>query len=340
MQDLRRAFKELRMAVNWRRQMRATWLVTGRMLAQVIRHDISLVAAGCAFYATLAMFPALSVMVSLYGLLFDPGSVGRQMQLLRGLLPPDAYTLIADQVTALVARPPAVLGLGLGIGLVIALWSASAGTKAMLSSLNTAYGAMERRGVVRFQATGLAITLAGIMGAILALAVLVALPAAVTFLYLSSYLRSWLHLISMGVLLLYVAVLLVFLYRFGPSPQRAGDTVRRRLLPGATLATLLWVGVAFVVSLYVGDFGGFDTTYGPLAAVAGVMLWFWASSFVVLVGAELNAVLTKRHRWMETDSVGGGVTADQPLLRQPAPRQSDDADRSAAGTPHVRRQAE
>jgi membrane protein len=277
------------------RNVRTAWRVVRRTLGQIIRHDISLVAAGCAFYATLAMFPALSVLVSLYGLVFDPASVGRQMELLRGLLPPDAFTLISDQVTALVARPKVELGLGLAIGLAIALWSASAGTKAMLTSLNRAYGVVERRGIVRFQATGLAITLAGILGAILALAVLVALPAAVAFLHLSSYLRSWLHLLSMLVMLLYVAVLLGFLYRFGPSPQRPPGRVRS-LLPGAALATLLWLSVAIGVSIYVGDFGGFDATYGPLAAVAGVMLWFWASSFVVLVGAELNAALASTAR--------------------------------------------
>lgn len=269
--------------------MRAVWRVMRLAAGQMLRHDISLVAAGCAFYATLAMFPALSVLVSLYGLIFDPASVGRQMELLHGLLPPDAFTLIADQVTTLVARPRAELGLGLAIGLVIALWSASAGTKAMLTSLNRAYGTVERRGLLRFQATGLAITLAGILGAALALAVLVALPAAVALLHASAWLRSWLHLLSMAVLLLYVAVVLGLLYRFGPSPVRHGRV--RRYLPGAALATLLWLSVAAAVSLYVGDFGGFDATYGPLAAVAGVMLWFWASSFVVLVGAELNAAL-------------------------------------------------
>lgn len=283
---------------NWRRQGWVIWLVLGRTLGQIMRHETSLVAAGCAFYATLAMFPALSTLISLYGLLFDPSSVARQMNVLRGLLPPDAFTLISDQVTTLVERPRAVLGLGLAIGLAIALWSASAGTKAMLSSLNTAYGTTERRGLIRFQATGLAITLAGIMGGVLALAVLVGLPAVAAFLHVSAYVRGWLGLISLGVLLLYVAVLLGFLYRFGPSPQRAGREPRRRLLPGAALATLLWLSVAVAVSIYVGDFGSFDATYGPLAAVAGVMLWFWASSFVVLVGAELNAVLATKHRWL------------------------------------------
>ena len=280
---------------KWRRAGWVVWLVLARTLRQIVRHNTSLVAAGCAFYATLAMFPALSTLVSLYGLLFDPLSVARQMDLLQGLLPPDAFNLISDQVTTLVARPPGVLGLGLAIGLVIALWSASAGTKAMLSSLNTAYGVVERRGLIRFQATGLAITLAGILGAVLALAVLVALPAALAFLYLSAYLKSWIHLLSMAILMVYVAALLGFLYRFGPSPQHAE---RRSLMPGAALATVLWLSVAVAVSVYVGDFGGFDATYGPLAAVAGVMLWFWASSFVVLVGAELNAVLATRHRWM------------------------------------------
>lgn len=275
----------------WR--VRGALVVTGRVLRQVQRHNTSVVAAGCAFYATLAMFPALSTLVSLYGLLFDPQQVARQMDLLQGLLPADAYGLIADQVAALVARPPAVLGFRLALGLAIALWSASAGTKAMLSSLNTAYGTAERRGTLRFQATGLTITLAGIVGAILALALLVALPVVAAMLWESATMNLLVHLASLGVMLLYVAALLGFLYRFGPSPRRHPGA-RRLVLPGVALATVLWLSVAAAVSVYVTNFAGFDATYGPLATVAGVMLWFWASSFVVLAGAEMNAALAHR----------------------------------------------
>lgn len=268
------------------------WQVGRRLLRQVQRHNTSVVAAGCAFYATLAMFPALSTLVSLYGLLFDPVQVANQMNLLQGLLPQDAFTLISGQVTTLVERPRAVLGLRLALGLAIALWSASAGTKAMLSSLNTAYGTREARGTLRFQATGLALTLAGILGAILALALLVALPVLAAMLWVSATMQLLVHLVSLGVMLLYVAVLLGCLYHFGPSPRQPEE--RRRLLPGVAMATLLWLSVAAAVSVYVSDYAGFDATYGPLATVAGVMLWFWASSFVVLAGAEFNAALAHR----------------------------------------------
>ncbi|OJY65867.1 MAG: hypothetical protein BGP12_18720 [Rhodospirillales bacterium 70-18] len=277
------------------------WRLLVRTLSQMQRHNTSQVAAGCAFYATLALFPALSTLVSVYGLAFDPASVERQMELLRGLLPPDAFTLIADQVRALVARPPGALGLRLTVGLAVALWSASAGTKAMLSSLNTAYGAAERRGTLRFEATGLVITLAGILGAVLALALLVALPAVAAFLRVAGAAQVVIHTASLLVLVLYVAVLLGSLYRFGPSPRGLahGTTPGRLVLPGVVLATLLWLSTAAAVSYYVADFAGFDVTYGSLAAVAGVMLWFWASCYVVLAGAEFNAVLGARHRWPE-----------------------------------------
>lgn len=285
-------FRELPVRVEAanRRVMRV-WRVAARTLARIQRHRTPLAAAGCAFYATLALFPALGVLVSLYGLAFDPASVERQMRLLDGLLPPDALSLISGQVARLVARPPASLGLGLAVALAAALWSSSAGTRAMLMSLNVAYGTGERRGWLRFQATGLAITGAGIVGAVLALATLVALPAAAAFLHLAGYLLDWLHVASLGVLLAYVAALLGFLYRFGPSPARHAGRPRRRLLAGAVLATVLWLSAAAGVSLYISDFSGFDATYGPLATFVGVMLWLWVSSLVVLTGAELNAVL-------------------------------------------------
>ncbi|MDE2583731.1 MAG: YihY/virulence factor BrkB family protein, partial [Rhodospirillales bacterium] len=109
-------------------------------------------AAGAAFYATMALFPAISTLISLYGLVFDRASVAGQLRFLRGLLPPQAYGLIAGRVGALVDQPSGQLGVGLAIASVIAFWSASAGTRSVLSALNVAYGVREQRGFVRFHA--------------------------------------------------------------------------------------------------------------------------------------------------------------------------------------------
>ncbi len=267
----------------WRQALiRAFWRIQS--------HRTDLAAAGCAFYATLALFPALSMLVSVYGLLFDPASVAQQLELLEGLLPPDAYSLIGRQVHDLVARPTATLGWNLALAAAITLWSASAGTKSMIAALNLAYDEDERRSTLGFQATGLAMTAASILAAIATVAVLVALPNLIGFLHLPTGTAALVHWASVLILVLFVLASLAFLYAAGPSRPRNHP---RRILPGAALATLLWLVASFLFTRYATDLASFDAVYGPLAAVAAIMLWFWVSTYVVLLGAELNSALEK-----------------------------------------------
>jgi membrane protein len=259
-----------------------------RTYKEISSDRISLVAAGCAFYATLALFPSISMLVSLYGLVFDPATVEPQLATLQGVLPPEAYTLIANWVHTLVSRGSATLGASLLISTLIALWSSATGTKAMLSALNLAYEEKERRSFVRFQLVGLFMTLCAILGAILGIAILVFLPVAVDFLGLSSYAKQLLRLGSLGLLLFFVLLSLSLLYRYGPSR----NTARWHwVTPGSLVATALWLIVSVLFSFYVGHVASYDATYGPLGAVVGVMMWFWVTAYVVLLGAELNAEL-------------------------------------------------
>jgi len=266
---------------GWRSVLRRTF-------REMISDRISLVAAGCAFYATLALFPAISMLVSVYGLAFDPVTVEPQLQTLRQLLPPEAFTLIADRVHTLVTRPTQTLGLGLVISALITLWSAATGTKSILGALNLAYEETEQRSILRFQLVAFLITLGAILGAVVGLALLVALPAALAFIGLSAYAKNLIRIASLGVLLLFVLAALSLLYRFGPSRRPAKW---HWVTPGSLLATVLWLAGSALFSWYVGSVASYDATYGPLGAVIGVMMWFWVSVFVVLLGAELNAEL-------------------------------------------------
>ncbi len=251
---------------------------------------ISLIAAGCAFWATLALFPAISMLISIYGLVFDPGTVEPHLDVLHDILPPAAFSLIATRVHTLVSQGRGALGVSLLIGTTIAFWSASTGTKSMLSALNLVYGEREQRGFFRFQAVGLLMTLGTIFGAILGLVLLVFLPAVIDFLGLDAHARSLLRLGSFGVLLLFVSTALSLLYRFGPS--RA--LVRWHwITAGSLVATLLWLAASALLSFYVSHVASYDATYGPLGAVAAIMMWFWVSAYAVLLGAELNVALEK-----------------------------------------------
>jgi membrane protein len=100
--------------------------------------------------------------------------------------------------------------------------------------------------------------------------------------------RTVIHIASLLLTVVFVAMVLGALYRFGPSHQLSG---RRWILPGALAATAGWMAATAIFSTYVAQAARFDATYGPLAAVAGIMLWFWVSAFAALAGAELNATL-------------------------------------------------
>ena len=266
---------------GWRQVLLRTW-------REISSDRISLVAAGCAFWSTLALFPAISMLISLYGLAFDPATVEPQLQILHGLLPPAAFALIAERVHTLVSHGRGALGLSLLVSSALALWSAATGTKSMLSALNLAYEEQERRSFLRFQAIGLLMTLGTIVGGILALALLVFLPVVIGFLGLAAHTQGLLQLGSFAVVVVFVALSLSVLYRWGPSRETARW---HWITPGSALATVLWLAASALFSFYVGHLASYDATYGPLGAVAGVMMWFWVSAYAVLLGAELNAEL-------------------------------------------------
>lgn len=262
--------------------------VLRRVGIEMLTDRVSLVAAGCAFYATLALFPAMSMLISIYGLLLDPATVEPQLEVLRDLLPPTAWTLISERVHLLVGRPPASLGMNLLFSTAVAFWSSATGTKAIIAALNLAYEEKERRGVLRFQLIAFTITLIAIVSAVIGLALLVGLPAFIEGLGIASHQRTLIRMSSFGLLVLALLVGLSLLYRYGPSRERPRW---HWVTPGSLVATVLWVLVSALFSFYVAEFATYDATYGPLGTVVAVMMWFFVTVYAVLLGAELNAEL-------------------------------------------------
>ncbi len=228
------------------------------------------------------------MLISIYGLLFDPASVVPQLAVLRDLLPVSAFALIQDRVLQLVARPYGHLTLGLAIGFLLSLWSSASAAKAMLSALNVAYDATERRPFLRFQLIGLAATLSAVVCAVLAIGVLVVLPAVIQFSGLSFVGAVLIQIATFGFVVTFFMGGLALLYAHGPSRTPPDNA---RVMPGALLATVLWLVSSWGLSLYVGQLASFDATYGSIGAVVGIMLWFYVSAYAALLGAELNAQL-------------------------------------------------
>jgi membrane protein len=278
--------------VRRRSRRRGAFAIARRVMREAASDRISLTAAGCAFYATLALFPAIFLLVLIYGMAFDRATVEPQLEILRELVPYETYDLIAARLHDLIEQPRPAMSWGAIVSGAVAIWSASAGTRAMLGALNMAHDVAETRGFLHYHLLAIGITLSATVAATLAIASLVAVPGVAALLGLPSP-QAWaLRGLSMGTVLAFVFLGLIVVYRLGPSGEHPGLLWT---LPGAVVATLIWALASFGFTLYVSNFATYDLMYGPLGAVVVLLMWFWVSVYVVLLGAELNVALQAQH---------------------------------------------
>jgi membrane protein len=256
-----------------------------RVKEQVVSHNVSLVAAGVAFYVFLAVFPAIAALVSLYGLLNDPPDIQRHMSSLVGLMPPQALSLLEDQLSRM-AEAQYTLGLGFVLGIALAVWGASRGMKALITALNIIYGVTERRSLIRFNVVSLFFSVCAIAFVLIALGAIIAFPIALRAIGLpapSPVGAGLLRWIPLGV---FVMIGLALLYRF--APQRKNATFRW-VSWGSVAAAFLWLVASAAFSLYITYFGTYNATYGSLGAAIILLLWFYLSAYAVLLGGVLNS---------------------------------------------------
>ena len=250
------------------------------------------------YAVVLALFPGLAALVSIYGLIANPAQIEKQVNAMSGLLPNSARQLIGDELHQLVSASGGALGIGVVLGLLLALWSASRGMSGMISALDIAYAQPERRGFFRFNLVALALTVGFVIVGLVVIALVAGLPAAVAAIGLGGTTR-WLALIFEWPLLIVVMMaMLAVLYRYAPDR----DMPRWQWIsPGAVVATLLWVIASIVFSVYVSHFGSYNKTYGSLGAIIVLLTWLWLSAYVVLFGAEINAESERQTRHDTTE---------------------------------------
>ncbi len=243
-------------------------------------------AAGVVFYGLLAIFPAITALVSSYALFAKASTINSHLASIAGIMPPGPYKIIDEQVTRIVTQATGSLSLAFFSGIVLALWSANAGVKAIIDALNIVYAVKERRGVFLLNAVSLAFTASVVVSLLLAIGGIVVLPLVLSYLPFGSGAAVWLAWLRWPVMLVILMAGLAVLYRFGPNLEHP------RWLwfsHGALFAAVAWLGGSALLSYYLGHFADYDATYGSLGAAIGLMMWLWMTSIVVLVGAELNS---------------------------------------------------
>ena len=270
----------------WKKVLWRTWLGIGE-------DNLSIIAAGVAFFGVFSVFPALAALVALYGLVADPSRIAAALSVAEPVLPPAVFSIVSDQVDQLVGAGQSALGIATIVSFALALWSARAGVTALIQGLNVVYGETDTRNILVRYLFSLTLTFVLIVFAILSLLAVVAIPAALRFVEMGP-LGTPLARIAPPVILGGAVVFVIgALYRYGPkrSPAR-----KRWITPGAMIATALWVVVSLGLSVYFARFADFNQTYGSLGAIIALMFWLYASAFVVLLGAQINAQMELQTR--------------------------------------------
>lgn len=272
------------------------WAALKASVSHISENNISLISAGVAFFAMLSLFPALAALIAVLGLISDPVVVVAQLEEVRGFLPNDVYDIVNKQVVSLVSTRSDKLGWAGIVSVSAALWSARAGVGALMIGLNNVCN-QRNRGAARHYLRALLLTIGLVAVGIIALLMVVVAPVVLAFIPLGPFgnfiadLVRW--TIAITVLLAGVGVL----YRFGPNRKPAQA---QWLSIGAIFAVISWALVSVGFSYYVANFGNYNQIYGSIGAVIAMLIWLWISSFLVLMGASLNAQIELRTRAKQT----------------------------------------
>ncbi|HRO14491.1 MAG TPA: YihY/virulence factor BrkB family protein [Paracoccus sp. (in: a-proteobacteria)] len=271
---------------------RASWIKIAKRVWTEFSHDrVTSVAGGVTFFGLLALFPAITALVSIYGLIADRSTMMQDLSSLTTILPGSAVDLIAQQTQSIVSAPATALSLAGVFSILLALWSANGGMKALIEALNVAWFEREKRGFIKLNLISLTLTLGAILTVILLIGIIAVVPAVLTLVVAGPLVENLVSILRwplmMGVLLLGLAVI----YRWGPNKE---DAHWQWITPGAVLATVGLIVASMLFSWYAANFANYNKTYGSLGAAVVLMIWLWIGAIVVMTGAELNSEVERQ----------------------------------------------
>jgi len=261
------------------------WQITWRALREFSDDRIPSVAAGITFFILLALVPGVACVVSIYGLFADRAAIADELQRLSGFLPGGATAVLQEQLSRLTAQPSQKLGIGLVAGLIVAIWSASGGVKALIEGLDVAYEVRETRNFLRLTIHALLFTSAAVVSVAGAIAVDNLVPLLLGRMRIGDSLDIMLGVLAWPAAFVVCAVLASIVYRYGPN--RAGSEWHW-ITYGSATASALWMAGTALFTWYVRNFGHYDRIYGDLGSLVGFLTWIWFSTLILLLGAEIN----------------------------------------------------
>jgi membrane protein len=268
----------------------AVWRLAQNVYTEIVEDRVLAVAAGVAFYGLLALFPAITTLVSFYGIFNDRSTAAADLATLTSLLPPSAVSIVSDQINRIINTGSVNLSLAAAFSFLIAIWSANSGMKAAMDALNVAYGVKETRSFLTLNALSLFFTFSAIFVLLFLLSAIALVPVILEAIGLGPWVEWLIWLGRWPLLLLAANLALAVLYRWGPA---VSAVKWRWYSPGTIFASLGFALLSVAFSAYAANFAQFNETYGSLGAVIAFLTWSWLVTVIMLTGAELNAELDR-----------------------------------------------
>lgn len=275
----------------WKYGLSDWWNVIKRTWKEAHHDNVSVIAAGVAFFSLLAVFPLITAALSTFSYFADPGDVQGLTRTFADFLPGEAYAILDGQVNSVLAAPPLTASFGIVFSLGFAFISAGAGIRAMMRAMNVAYEEVESRNPVVFFLFGMMMTLGSLIFVWVSLFIIIGVSAALAhtnFAYSAGFATRTLPWILLVTIFCFACGVM---YRFGPSRRPAR---KRWVLPGIGFALISWFAISFGFSKFVVYFGAYNETFGGLASVIILLIWLWLTAMAVILGAELNSELERQ----------------------------------------------
>jgi membrane protein len=257
-----------------------------RTVKETLADDCLSLAAELAYYFFLALFPALLFMVALASFFPIDNLMDTITDALSRFAPPDVLQIVRDQIRKIADGDHGGL---LTVGMLLTIWSTSAGMLAIINTLNRAYDIEEGRPWWKVRLTAIGLTVALAIFIIVSFALVLVGPTtaehvAAWFGMGQVFVWAW-QILQWPVVFVLVALGVSLVYYYAPDAEQ--DFVW--LTPGSVLATFLWIAFSLGFKVYVANFTNYNETYGAIGGVIVLLLWFYTSGLAILIGAEINA---------------------------------------------------
>lgn len=264
---------------NWLQPSLKTWRIANN--SNVWAH-----CASVGFFGFLSIFPVMAVFVLLYGLAFSPAEMQEQISVLRPFIPDTVYEVLNSRLSVLVSNTTSALTFSLVLSTLLALYAGSKGVKSLIILINLAFHITQERSFIQGNILAVSLTFGAVVILIIAVSSIAIIPVGAAYFPFPQIAKTIALWSRWPILAGIIFLSFLSLYRLAPN---CDAVALKKLVPGAALATLLWIVLSVLFSIYVQNFNNYSAEFGALSAAVVIMLWLYYSAFIVAFGAIFNS---------------------------------------------------